>query len=282
MNEIASTLPAAPAASGRRGTVRFLRHFLEMTAAMIAGMLLLGPVWSAATAGIALFDRADVGALVMATNMTIGMTVWMRHRGHRWAPVAEMGAAMYVPFLLLAGPYWAGALSADGLMMGGHMLMAPAMVAAMLLRREEYTAAHHTRPARRVRHPLVGALARRWPTWLALLVTFDNWLSPTVPSPWALLVLPAGYLLIGAWRRRLGDRRVLALQLAGLAAYLGLAVVAASVDAGLARYVIGGAWISHSVWDLAHLRANAVVPRGYAEWCAVVDAVIGVTIIALL
>jgi hypothetical protein len=279
MNEIATTQQAAPAASGHRGARRFLRHFLEMTAAMVAGMLLLSPVWSAATAGLALFDRPDVDALVMATNMTIGMTVWMRHRGHGWAPVAEMGAAMFVPFPLLAGPYWAGMLSADGLMMGGHLLMAPAMVAAMLLRREEYTAAHAARPAR---HPLLGALTRRWPTWLALLMTFDNWLAPSVPPPLVLLVLPAAYLVIGAWRKRLGDRRVLALQLAGLALYAGLAVVAASAGPELARYVIGGAWLSHAVWDLAHLRAGAVVPRGYAEWCAVVDAVIGVTIIVLL
>ena len=101
MNEIATTMQAAPAAPGRRGARRFLRHFLEMTAAMVAGMLLLGPVWRAATAGLAVFDRPDVDALVMAANMTAGMTVWMRHRGHGWAPVAEMGAAMFAPFLLL-------------------------------------------------------------------------------------------------------------------------------------------------------------------------------------
>src|SRR5687767_9270933 len=110
MNEIATTQQAAPATEGRRGALRFLRHLLEMTAAMVAGMLLLGPVWRAATAGVAWFARPDVDALVMATNMTIGMTVWMRHRGHGWAPVAEMGAAMFAPFLLLVGPYWAGML----------------------------------------------------------------------------------------------------------------------------------------------------------------------------
>ena len=282
MNEIATTMQAAPAAPGRRGARPFLRHFLEMTAAMVAGMLLLGPVWRAATAGLAVFDRPDVDALVMAANMTAGMTVWMRHRGHGWAPVAEMGAAMFAPFLLLAGPYWAGMLPAEGLMMGGHLLMAPAMVAAMLLRREEYTAASHAGAARPARHPLIGALTRRWPAWLALLMWVDNWLAPSLPPPWVLLVLPAGYLVIGAWRKRLGDRRVLAVQFGGLALYLGLAIIAATVDPGLARYVIGGAWLSHAVWDLAHLRAGAVVPRGYAEWCAVVDAVIGVTVVVLL
>jgi len=75
MNEIATTMQAAPAAPGRRGARPFLRHFLEMTAAMVAGMLLLGPVWRAATAGLAVFDRPDVDALVMAANMTAGMTV---------------------------------------------------------------------------------------------------------------------------------------------------------------------------------------------------------------
>ena len=39
-------------------------------------------------------------------------------------------------------PFWAGLLSGHLVMIGGHILMLPAMVAAMLLRRDECTGSH--------------------------------------------------------------------------------------------------------------------------------------------
>ena len=75
-----------------RTTARhFIRHYLEMVAAMIVGMLVLGPVWSLgldALGAPALLDRPELNALVMATNMTIAMSAWMRFRGHRWTATA--------------------------------------------------------------------------------------------------------------------------------------------------------------------------------------------------
>ncbi|MFE3455602.1 hypothetical protein ACFXJ8_42510 [Nonomuraea sp. NPDC059194] len=267
-------------------TLLFARHYGEMVLAMIVGMVLLGPVWTAAGQWLgltAVFSRTDVGAMIMATNMTAAMTVWMRHRGHAWAPVVEMGAAMYVPFLLLLPPFWLGAVSGGTVMLAGHVLMLPAMLAAMLWRREEYSRGHHEHAHdRKPSHPLAAVLKKRWPTWIALLMTFDTWIHPFVPPAWILLFLPGAYLAIGAYRRTLGNPRVLALQIAGLLAYLALAAIAMSVDETTARYLVAGGWLVHSLWDLAHHRADAVVPRGYAEWCAVVDLVVGLTVIVLL
>jgi hypothetical protein len=114
----------------------FVRHYLEMVAAMLVGMYALGAlddlVWPALTA------RADVGALVMATNMSIGMGAWMRFRGHLWRGIAEMSAAMYVPFVVLLAPFWAGAIDEHTVMAWGHLLMLPAMGLVMLLRPAEY------------------------------------------------------------------------------------------------------------------------------------------------
>ena len=53
-----------------------------------------------------LLEHADVHALVMGSDMTIGMSLWMHHRGHGWASIAELATAMYVPFLIGFGPYW--------------------------------------------------------------------------------------------------------------------------------------------------------------------------------
>jgi hypothetical protein len=114
----------------------FVRHYLEMVVAMLAGMLVLGPleglVWPALTA------RPDVGVMVMATNMAIGMGAWMRFRGHSWRGISEMSASMYVPFAALLVPFWAGAIGEHTMMTWGHLLMLPAMALVMLLRPSEY------------------------------------------------------------------------------------------------------------------------------------------------
>jgi hypothetical protein len=142
-----STNHTAAGSTARVARARaFARHYLEMVIAMVVGMIALGPVWSWLAARIGateLFDRPDLGALVMATDMTIAMSVWMRFRGHGWAPIAEMAAAMYLPFIILFVPLWAGLISEATLMVAGHLLMLLAMAAAMLLRVHEYTHAHH-------------------------------------------------------------------------------------------------------------------------------------------
>jgi flagellar biosynthetic protein FliP len=130
-------LSAAATPHSRGHRVRhFVRHYLEMVVAMLAGMLVLGPVeglvWPALTA------RPDVGVMVMATNMSIGMAAWMRFRGHTWRGIAEMSASMYLPFAVLLVPFWAGAIGEGALMTWGHLLMLPAMALVMLLRPSEY------------------------------------------------------------------------------------------------------------------------------------------------
>ncbi|HLL65908.1 MAG TPA: hypothetical protein VK453_09170 [Micromonosporaceae bacterium] len=127
-----------------------------------------------------------------------------------------MSVAMVLPVLVLLLPFWMGLLPGLALTHAGHLLMVPAMVLAMLRRRDEYTR-EHVRVAAAPRAGsrtgsgrITTALRHRWPTGLALLVTFDNWLEPVAPSPWVMLVLPGGYLLIGAARRTLRDRRLLA------------------------------------------------------------------------
>lgn len=125
---------------------RFLRHFLEMVAAMLVGMVVLAPVWVGVFALLgcrSLLEHAGVHALAMATDMAIGMSVWMHHRDHSWASIGEMVGAMYLPFLVVLGPYRLGLMSADTMLTLGHVLMVPCMLAVMLHRRQEYTQDHH-------------------------------------------------------------------------------------------------------------------------------------------
>jgi hypothetical protein len=120
---------------------RLARHYAEMVIAMVIGMFALHPVWhfglQVVGASQAL-DHATVMALVMATDMSLGMGAWMRYRGHTWGPIAEMSAVMYVPFALCLPAVWGGVMSGAAMLGAGHLLMLPAMLALMVLRRDEY------------------------------------------------------------------------------------------------------------------------------------------------
>lgn len=139
------TLGLEPARrTARRNLVR---HYLEMVVAMLIGMALLGAVVRMIFAALGqsgfLLDHAGLRAPLMAANMTIGMAVWMRYRHHGWRAIAEMGGAMFVPLVVLIGPFWAGVLTGGALLGWMHVLMLPAMVIAMKLRRDEYALDHH-------------------------------------------------------------------------------------------------------------------------------------------
>ena len=129
---------------------RFTLHYVEMVLAMFVGMGVLALPWMLIWPDLDEYPVADT--LVMAANMTIGMAAWMALRGHGRQMIVEMSAAMVAPFLLLLVPYAAGVITADTLMMAGHMLMFLTMLAAMLLRREDYLN-HHSRPLRARRRP---------------------------------------------------------------------------------------------------------------------------------
>ena len=104
-----------------------------MLLAMGAGMLVLGPLsMLAGDSGL------EVRALLMATWMSAGMAAWMGWKRHHGPAIVEMCLAMYLSFAALFPLYWLALLSADGVLLAGHVLMFPAMAVAMLRRREEY------------------------------------------------------------------------------------------------------------------------------------------------
>jgi hypothetical protein len=120
---------------------RFALHYLEMVVVMFAGMAILG-----AAIGVAV-DVNGTGAMLieMGATMTVPMVAWMRVRGHEWRPCLEMGASMVLPTLGTLALLGAGIVEGAGaLMVILHAVMLPAMLVAMLLRRDEYSC-HHRR-----------------------------------------------------------------------------------------------------------------------------------------
>jgi peptidoglycan/LPS O-acetylase OafA/YrhL len=132
---------AGPPMTARRRWRKLTVHYLEMVIAMAVGMVALHPVWTFALDALGwsgFLDSPEAMAMVMATNMTIAMTAWMRFRGHTWRPCVEMGAAMYLPFVVLFVPMWAGRISSGAMFLWGHVLMLVAMAGAMAIRPHEY------------------------------------------------------------------------------------------------------------------------------------------------
>lgn len=128
---------------------------------------------------------------------------------------------------------------------------------------------------------LIVAAARRrrasWPVLAALLAAMvglrqQDAVAPAVP----LVVLGLGLLLWGevqGYMRKPDQFRIQALGMVGFGAVV---LVGLAVDPDLGRYIVAAGWFGHGLWDLAHLRADSVVSRSFAEWCAVIDILIAI------
>jgi hypothetical protein len=130
-----------------------------------------------------------------------------------------------------------------------------------------------------------AALQRRQATWVVAVVAvaslaalrLQDWVDPIVVVLAVAMALVLWGTVAGRWARV----PALKLETAGMIVFTGFALVALSVDPEIGRYVVAAGWLGHAAWDAAHLRANAVVSRSFAEWCAVFDVLRAVGIIAL-
>lgn len=146
----ATATPAKPAKT-RVLNRAFARHYLEMVAVMVGGMVVLGlPAgWVLGAFGSSwdmLTSDAPAAMLaLMAATMTVPMAAWMRRMGHGWQPTLEMSASMVLPTLGAIGVLGAGLVGDTGtLLVAEHVVMLAAMFGVMLLRPEEYSGhAHH-------------------------------------------------------------------------------------------------------------------------------------------
>jgi hypothetical protein len=131
-----------------------------------------------------------------------------------------------------------------------------------------------------------AALGRRRASWVVLMgalpVAFflpqASWVNPLV----VLLAAAAAFLVLGVVRgQRLREQGGLALQAAGVLVFgaAGLAALYAAPGAGV--YLVALALLGHAAWDAFHYVRDRVVTRPYAEFCGVLDLVLGVVILVL-
>jgi hypothetical protein len=123
----------------------------------------------------------------------------------------------------------------------------------------------------------IGRLARGLGISALVALRFQNWVDPSA----VLLAAALAFVLWGAIRGQLRRPGALRLETAGMLGFGALALAGLSVDREVGRYLLAAGWLGHAAWDFAHYRADKVVSRSFAEWCAVVDLLGGVAILVL-
>jgi len=141
MSHLAS-LRHAPGADHKRHLPAFWRHFLEMLAAMAAGMIATVAIFLSAV-GLKTWDQVIVqyptqALLAMAAGMTIPMVAWMLFRGMGRRNSYEMAAAMVLPVVPFLCLVWFDVTN-SAQCAAYCVVMIVAMLGLMLYRRDEYS-----------------------------------------------------------------------------------------------------------------------------------------------
>ena len=129
-----------------------------------------------------------------------------------------------------------------------------------------------------------AALDRRWAAWVMLLAGlplafFISSISGIDPSVVLLVAAPV-FLVLGVARGQWQRPDGLPLQTAGMLAFGSTALVALYYvypDPG--GKLLGIAILGHAAWDAYHYLRDRVVVRSYAEFCAIVDLLLGAAIL---
>ena len=120
----------------------FWRHFLQMLAVMMIGMI-AGAAVLLTVVGVKTWEEVTTqygteALIVMAVGMTVPMVGWMLYRGMGWKNSCEMAAVMVLPVIPFLCLYWFG--STTSAQCGGYCaVMVVAMLALMFYRRPEYS-----------------------------------------------------------------------------------------------------------------------------------------------
>lgn len=120
----------------------FWRHYLQMAAVMIAGMIATGAIFLSIV-GLKTWDEVTTeyptqALVAMAAGMSIPMISWMLYRGMGWKNSYEMAAAMLLPVIPVLCLVWFGVT--ESAQCGGYCALTfVTMYALMRYRRSEYS-----------------------------------------------------------------------------------------------------------------------------------------------
>ncbi|MET9666829.1 hypothetical protein ABZY19_15805 [Streptomyces sp. NPDC006475] len=121
-----------------------------------------------------------------------------------------------------------------------------------------------------------------WPSWVgAATVALLAVIGVQTKFAHGIVVAAIVYWVWGAVRGQLSRPGWLTLETAGVLAFGAVMLVALALDGEQARLVLAAGWLAHAGWDVAHHRADMIVPRWYAEFCGVLDVLLAAVVLTL-
>lgn len=131
---------------------------------------------------------------------------------------------------------------------------------------------------------VLGKRSSAWPVFLIglVVITLLKFLELTMVAIVGFLLLSLVFLVVGVVRRGRHGTNSLPLETVGMFLFAAVALVLLNLNLTWAGYLAAAALFGHAAWDAVHLWRNRVVVRSYAEFCAVLDVVLGVAILVML
>jgi hypothetical protein len=121
-----------------------------------------------------------------------------------------------------------------------------------------------------------------WPVTIGTTALVFVMLAFDIEPVLGLAAATSVVLVVGIARRLwLGVGMPDTRQLVGALGFGTAAVLALSVAPTLGGFVVGLGLVGHAIWDVFHHRRGTVVVRSLAEFCAVLDLLVGAAVIVL-
>jgi hypothetical protein len=131
----------------------------------------------------------------------------------------------------------------------------------------------------------IAVLERPQATWWVLIGLLAGVvclrLLNIAPGP-VLAVAAVVMTIVGLVRGSLRRLWLPALQAPATLIFGAVAFIAIAAGSQVGSTLVAVGLLTHTVWDLVHLRARAIVSPSLAEWCAVLDTLIAVGILVLV
>jgi len=131
----------------------------------------------------------------------------------------------------------------------------------------------------------IAVLERPQATWWVLIGLLAGVvclrLLNIAPGP-VLAVAAVVMTIVGLVRGSLRRLWLPALQAPATLIFGAVAFIAIAAGSQVGSTLVAVGLLAHTVWDLVHLRARAIVSPSLAEWCAVLDTLIAVGILFLV
>jgi hypothetical protein len=128
----------------------------------------------------------------------------------------------------------------------------------------------------------VGSRRAAWPLFAVTFVIIGaGFAAPAFDPVWAMIVVAVVLVGYGVIRGSLRPTWGMPLQGLAMAVIAMIALGVTLLGEPAAGLVVGAGLLAHAGWDLHHLRSRRVVDLSMAEFCAVLDTILALNVIAV-